>query len=59
LSASTMTEAGEFDPRVHCHTPDSVHLLVASGLDLTVHRARGVSAPGSMSCRWICGSEWE
>jgi hypothetical protein len=57
LSASTMTEASEFDPRVHHHTPDSVCLLAASGLDLTAHRTRGISAPGSMRCRWICGRE--
>jgi hypothetical protein len=54
-----MTEAGEFDLRVHCHTPDSDHLLAASGLDLIAHHARGVSTPGSMSCRWIYGREWE
>jgi hypothetical protein len=59
LSTSTMTEAGEFDLRVHCHTPDSDHLLAASGLDLIAHHARGVSTPGSMSCRWIYGREWE
>jgi CCR4-NOT transcription complex subunit 7/8 len=50
----------EFDPRVHRHSPDSVRLLAASGLDLAAHRARGVPARAFaallVSSGLVCGN---
>jgi hypothetical protein len=43
LSANTMTEASEFDPRVHHHTPDSVYLPPPAA-STSPHTALGASA---------------